>query len=129
VFSGLVDQHGSQLGTVSQTGVLSELRTYDPYGAARRGSADPAGVGFTGEWRNATGLVHLRFRDHDPVMGRFIGRDTLAGLAAAPQTANRYTFGAANPLTAADPSGHFVKTIIEHPLTCRAWRSDRPRHC
>jgi hypothetical protein len=58
-FTGLTDQHGSLLSTVSETGVLSALRTYDPYGAARPGSADPTGVGFTGEWRNATGLYRV----------------------------------------------------------------------
>ncbi|NJD27986.1 MAG: RHS repeat-associated core domain-containing protein [Chloroflexi bacterium] len=110
--SGLVGQHGSLLGTVSQTGVVSALRTYDPYGAARPGSADPAGVGFSGEWRSATGLVHLRFRDYDPVLARFISRDSFGGLPMAPQTANRYAFGAGNPLTAVDPSGHFNNHLI-----------------
>jgi RHS repeat-associated protein len=111
-YSGLVDQHGSVLGTVSETGVLSALRTYDPYGAARPGSGDPGGVGFTGEWRNGTGLVHLGARDYDPVLARFISRDSFGGLAMAPQTANRYAFGAGNPLTAADPSGHFNNHLI-----------------
>jgi RHS repeat-associated protein len=111
-YSGLTDQHGSSLGTVSDAGTVSALRTYDPYGAPRAGSPDPAGIGFTGEWRDATGLVNLRARAYDPVMGRFVGRDTFAGVASAPQTANRYTFGTANPLTALDPSGHFNNHLI-----------------
>jgi len=97
---------------VSDAGTVSALRTYDPYGAPRPGSPDPTGIGFTGEWRDATGLVNLRFRAYDPVTGRFTGRDSFGGLALAPQTANRYTFGTGNPLTAADPSGHFNSHLI-----------------
>lgn len=33
------------------------------------GSSVATGIGFIGEWLNATGLVNLRFRQYDPVMG------------------------------------------------------------
>jgi RHS repeat-associated protein len=105
--SGLTDQHGSLLGTVSENGAISDLVRYDPYGLARPGSAVADGIGFTGEWANATGLVNLRFRQYDPLLGRFTGRDSFAGLPALPQSANRYAFGLGNPLLARDPSGHF----------------------
>jgi hypothetical protein len=51
------------------------------------------------------------------VLGRFIGRDTFAGVASAPQTANHYACATTNPLRFSDPSGHFVQTIIDHPLS------------
>jgi RHS repeat-associated protein len=111
-YSGLTDAHGSLLGTVSQAGTLSTLAHYDPYGSARPGSSVANGIGFTGEWMNATGLVNLRFRQYDPLMARFIGRDTFAGVASAPQSGNRYSFGNGNPLTAADPSGHFNNHLV-----------------
>ena len=111
-YSGLVDQHGSLLGTVSESGVQSPRVTYDPYGAPRPSSPSPSGVGFTGEWTNATGLVNMRYRQYDPVLGRFIGRDSFGGLSLAPQTLNRYTFGSGSPLLAADPSGHFNNHLI-----------------
>ena len=40
--SGLVDQHRSLLATVSESGTLSPVTRYDPYGAARPGSSVPA---------------------------------------------------------------------------------------
>jgi RHS repeat-associated protein len=102
----------SLLATVSQSGTISELRLYDPYGGPRPGSAALAGIGFTGEWQNETGLLNLRFRQYGAALGRFIGRDSVAGFLALPQTGNRYIFGGANPLLAADPSGHFNNHII-----------------
>jgi len=56
----------------------------------RPGGTAATGIGYAGEYRDSTGLVNLRARSYDPVLGRFIGRDTFGGVAAAPLTANRY---------------------------------------
>ena len=117
-YSSLTDIRGSQLGTVSNAGVISALRAYDPFGVARPGSTDATGIGFTGEWRDASGLYNLRARAYDPVTGRFVSRDTFGGVALAPQSLNRYTFGQANQMLAVDPSGHFVNNFLLSP---EAW--------
>jgi RHS repeat-associated protein len=61
---------------------------------------------YTGQRRDAeTGLYDLRARMYDPTIGRFFSRDPLAGLAAAPQTLNRFTYVENNPVRSVDPSG------------------------
>ncbi len=74
------------------------------------------GIGFAGEWRDATGLINLRTRAYDPVLGRFIGRDSFSGIAGAPQTGNRYSYGLDNPMRFTDPSGRFVNKILLNPV-------------
>ena len=74
--------------------------------------AADGGIGYAGEYRDTTGLINLRFRSYDPVLGRFIGRDTFGGVLSAPQTGNRYAYAVSNPLRYTDPSGHFVNAAI-----------------
>jgi RHS repeat-associated protein len=111
--STLTDVHGSVLGSVSTTGTLGTLVHYDPYGGARPGSTLGSGIGWTGEWTDPTGLVNLRARTYDPSLGRFLSADTFGGSPADPASAHRFAFGADNPLTAVDPSGHFVNHLYE----------------
>jgi RHS repeat-associated protein len=60
---------------------------------------------YTGEPRDATGLVYLRARSYDPVLGRFMSRDTWAGTTSASQSLNRYAYVGNNPTSVTDPSG------------------------
>ena len=114
-WSALTDQIGSPLSYVNVAGATTTAVHYDPYGAPRPGSADPGGIGYAGEWKNPTGLVNLRARAYDPLVGRFTGRDTFGGVASAPQTANRYSYALNNPLRYTDPSGHFVQAFQDNP--------------
>src|SRR5258706_5140954 len=115
--TALTDVSGSAILYVDTAGVTSGLVNYDPYGVPRTGSSAMVGIGYAGEYRDATGLINLRARSYDPVLGRFTGRDTFAGVASAPQTGNRYSYAVANPLRFADPSGRFVKTVIDNPAS------------
>ncbi len=113
-YSALADQAGSAHSTVSQAGTQSSITRYDPFGAARPGSTIPAGIGYAGEWADATGLVNLRARAYDPAAGRFTSRDGFAGLLPSPQTANRYSYALNGPYRYSDPSGRFVNAIYQH---------------
>jgi RHS repeat-associated protein len=113
--NAITDLIGSTILYVDTAGTTSGLTHYDPYGVPRPGSTATTGIGYVGEYRDGTGLVNLRARSYDPVLGRFIGRDTFSGVASAPQTGNRYAYATANPMRYRDPSGHFVQTIIAHP--------------
>lgn len=113
--NALSDLIGSPVEYIDTGGATSGLTHSDPYGAPRPGSTAAVGIGYAGEYRDATGLINLRARSYDPVLGRFIGRDTFGGVASAPQTGNRYAYATANPLRYTDPSGRFVQTIIDHP--------------
>jgi RHS repeat-associated protein len=114
-WNALANHLGSPLWYVSQSGATTSPVHYDPYGLPRPGSTDPVGIGWAGEWRNTTGLTNLRYRAYDPLLGRFVSRDSLGGIPGLPQTANRYAYGLGSPLTYTDPSGHFVNLILANP--------------
>jgi len=113
--NALVDLIGSPILMVSSAGAVSAAVHFDPYGAPRPGSGAAVGIGYAGEYRDATGLINLRARSYDPLLARFIGRDTFGGVASAPQTGNRYAYALANPLRYTDPSGHLVQAVIHNP--------------
>ena len=63
---------------------------------------------FTGQRLDATGLYYYNARYYDPLIGRFISPDTVVQDFSNPQTLNRYTYCANNPLIYTDPSGNIV---------------------
>ena len=72
---------------------------YDPYGEILASSGtNPGPFAFTGEWTDQNGLVHLRARYYDPVLGAFFNQDFL-------ETDNRYSYVDGNPIDYTDPSG------------------------
>jgi RHS repeat-associated protein len=50
--------------------------------------------------------MHARF--YRPIFGRFLSADPHAGSAAEPQTWNRYSYAAGNPLRFTDPTGKYL---------------------
>jgi RHS repeat-associated protein len=80
---------------------------YDVFGALRATTGtQPNSFTYTGEQTDtSTGLQYLRARYYDPAVGRFIGRDPLAGLIGAPSTLNRYADAFNNPVRLTDPAG------------------------
>jgi len=51
-------------------------------------------------------LLFYNARWYDPVIGRFISADTIVPQPGNPQSLNRYSYTANNPLRFVDPSGH-----------------------
>jgi RHS repeat-associated protein len=103
--------HGDGLGSVRATtdaaGWVTHTQRTDEYGVPTEttgGGGQP--FGFTGEQRDATGLVYLRARMYDPNVGRFMQRDTHPGGKGDPASQHRYAYVANNPVNATDPSGH-----------------------
>jgi RHS repeat-associated protein len=99
------------LGSVRQiydaSGALIGSSRYDPYGnvMSQSGTATSA-YGFTGEWTDATGLVHLRARYYSAAQGRFITRDVWEGDPNAPMSYNAWLYAYANSVNLTDASGH-----------------------
>lgn len=110
--NSFTDAQGSVLATIDGAGTMSALARFDPYGAPRPGMSFSSGFGYAGEWTDPSGLINLRFRAYDPVIGRFLSRDTFGGVAGLSQSANRYGYGLGNPLRYTDPSGHFVNNVL-----------------
>ncbi len=59
----------------------------------------------------ATDTYYLRAREYDPVVGRFLSRDTWALDTWNPAELNRYVYAAANPVTWSDPSGRATSLL------------------
>jgi RHS repeat-associated protein len=73
---------GSVLGEVDPSGTVTSSRKYDVYGAVR-GGVNPTGtskhkfVGALGHpSEGETGLVYMRARYYDPMIGRFASEDS-----------------------------------------------------
>lgn len=60
---------------------------------------------FTGQILDSTGLYYYNARYYDPTIGRFISADTEGIQVNNPQTLNRYSYCANNPLNRTDPGG------------------------
>jgi len=71
---------------------------------------EPA-FGFAGEVQGSAGVLHLRARQLDPKIGRFLQRDTFSGDSAQPQSLNRYAYGGNNPHSFVDPSGNSFEPV------------------
>lgn len=73
---------------------------------------------FTGEMDDQeytdTDYIYLRARYYDPIIGRFISRDSYAGSIATPLSLNRHTYVENNPVNLVDPSGHASNKVL-HP--------------
>ncbi len=107
------DYHHDGLGSVvdvtGSTGTSLAWNEFYPYGLVRT-----AGVGagaptnpfnFTGEQLDGlTGLYHLRARQYDASIGRFLSTDPVAPLVTDPYVAS-YIYGRVSPTNWTDPSG------------------------
>ncbi len=96
---GLTDGSGTLVGSVE----------YGAFGGIRAQSGATSAFGYTGEqYTPVTGLLHLRARDLNPALGRFLSVDTVRPNAPGSQGFNGYAYVANNPTSWVDPSGHFV---------------------
>ncbi len=103
------DHLGSSNIITNSSGSKVEDLFYYPYGERL---TDSGSVNvrhkFTGQEYDAeTGLYYYGARYYDPKLARFISADTIVPDFADPQTLNRYSYCANNPVIYTDPSGHF----------------------
>ena len=109
--------HADRLGSVravsDASGTVTATWRTDEFGVPTASSGTTSQpFAYTGEPRDATGLSYLRARYYDPTIGRFMSRDTWAGLGASPASLNRYSYVHNNPATNADPSGHCLLDTV-----------------
>ncbi len=109
----LPDALGSVRQLVNETGTVLLAQAFQPYGetlsSAGTGSTT---YGYTGEWTDSSGLVHLRARYYAPGMARFLTRDPWDGDARRPMSYNGWLYGYANPLRYIDPSGNIACELL-----------------
>lgn len=85
---------------------------YQPFGAQYGASGTDPSVKYTGQWSETAGLYWNHARYYDPTLGRFVSADPLLGSLSMPQTQDRYSYAANNPLRNIDPSGEFLNILI-----------------
>jgi len=127
--SGITYYHPDHLGSTafttssdfefSSATVVSNILSYDPFGAVLNGSSRPYSsvkYTFTGQEEDRElGLYNYNARLYDPELGRFISPDTIVTAPGNLQSLNRYSYCLNNPLIYTDPSGHiflFVGMMI-----------------
>ena len=58
-------------------------------------------------------MYDYRARWYDPALGRFIQPDAIVPQPGDPQSLNRYSYAANNPLVYNDPSGHWGESFLD----------------
>ncbi|HEX3554612.1 MAG TPA: RHS repeat-associated core domain-containing protein [Thermoanaerobaculia bacterium] len=87
------------------TGNLIEVYHYDSFGLPAGNSGGNPYL-FDGEAFDAEiSLIYLRARYYDPSLGRFLGRDSVAGSPESPETHDPYVFVGNDPVNQIDPTG------------------------
>ena len=124
------DGLGSVRAITDGTGTLIQTYQTDEFGVPTQtqgSSSQP--FQFTGEQRDATGLIYLRARMYDPTIGRFLMRDPLVGTIQSPFSLHRYTYVGNNPVSATDPSGLKAQLLrqfqqgVQYEYTIQACRT------
>ena len=101
------DHLGSTHTVTDQNGNVIEINTYAPFGKKLPLMEGDLTRGFTGhEHDEEFGLINMKARLFDPVLGRFLSPDPLVQSPANPQSLNRYSYCLNNPLSYTDPSGY-----------------------
>ena len=102
--------HGDHLGSTSLTtrgSSTTASRAYYAYGAERSATGDlRTDHTFTGQKRDATGLMYYNARYYDPALGTFVSPDTLVPNPARVIDYNRFLYARGNPLKYTDPTGN-----------------------
>ena len=103
------DGLGSTLALTSNTGVLQYSYDDEPYGTTRDERRPDAGgptnpLQYTGQYRDPTGLYHLRARQYDTTTGRFTTRDPWQRPNTMPWL-SPYQYADGQPTAMTDPSG------------------------
>jgi RHS repeat-associated protein len=87
---------------------VTDSKAYDPFGKVTAKSGDTGDLGFQGDWTDpVSGQVDMGARWYEPGTGSFASRDTVNYTSGDSILANRYTYGAGNPLANSDPDGYW----------------------
>jgi len=102
----LPDALGSVRQLADENGAVVLAQSYKPYGQVLSSAgAGSTPYGYTGEWTDDTGLVHLRARYYAPAWGAFLSRDPAMNNYRRPLSLNGYNYAENNPILLTDPSG------------------------
>ena len=103
------DERMSPVFAADQEGVIAG-NARDAFGNSLYSEKEAGGtariIDFAGFRKDpVTGFEHARAREYDPITGRFISRDPVAGSMLLPMTLNAYLYGVSDPINHIDPTG------------------------
>ena len=103
--------HQDHLGSTSlmtnSVGAVLQTTRYTPFGNVYLSSGVFTDIGFTGHrFDMSDGLIYMKARYYDPMLGRFLTPDSIVQAPFDPQMLNRYTYVRNNPVNLIDPDGH-----------------------
>lgn len=106
------DGHGDVIAGIDPADTtmsrVTDSKTYDPFGKVIAKEGDTGDLGFQGDWTDPTsGEVDMGARWYEPGTATFISRDTVTYGGGESILANRYTYGAGDPLANIDPDGNW----------------------
>lgn len=124
------DQQGTVRVITDQALGYAEFRNYDAWGkllpnatgnfgtpVLPPGTASDSTTGFTGHREEPEfGTIHMRGREYDPTIGRFVTPDPFVQAPLFSQSHNRYSYVWNNPKTNTDPTG-FATISVEDART------------
>jgi RHS repeat-associated protein len=106
----LTDHLGSTVAVTNSSGTLTSQQRYLPFGEARTIPNSPilaTDFTFSGQRDlGDMGLMDYDARFYSQSLGRFLQPDTIIPSISIPQTWNRYSYAANNPILYNDPDGH-----------------------
>ncbi|MGH3133057.1 MAG: DUF6531 domain-containing protein [Gaiellaceae bacterium] len=108
------DGLGSAANLTSSNGDVQWTWSYEPFGITRteqkaNGNQPANLMRFTGEYLDPTGLYHLRARQYDAALGRFLRPDPIDADSRSAFIA-RYVYAANRPTVLVDPSGETARS-------------------
>lgn len=109
----LYDHLGSVIALTDESGNIVVKYEYDTWGNVIKENGDiPNPFRFTGrEWDEESKLYYYRARYYDPIIGRFISKDTIESNPLNAQSLNKYVYVDNNPQTNVDPFGLISATL------------------
>jgi RHS repeat-associated protein len=111
VYDGL----GSIVEEVDPSGNITAARKYDVYGMVRSGQAGSSSQKYVGglghESDGSTGLIYMRARYMDPVLGRFISEDP------SKDGGNWFVYCGDEPIKRVDPQGTNIFDFMNIPIS------------
>jgi RHS repeat-associated protein len=107
------DHLGSVRAITDGNGAVVRRYDYRPFGEVLSTSGTLWNhIGFTGHESDATGLVYMTARYHDPRLARLISPDSIVPDPSNPQDLARYSYVRNDPMRYRDPTGH--EPYVDH---------------
>lgn len=115
------DQQGSTTAITNAAGNTVQQLMYDPWGkqflvnnSILTYTSPAQSKGYTGhEMVNDFEVIHMGGRTYNPTLGRFMQADPFIQEPSNLQSYNRYAYVQNNPMSYTDPSGYFLKKLMQ----------------